>query len=145
MVCTCSKPHQLLPFWVKLFRKPNSIPKPFMTILSTKKREPHFCNSLISSGVTGNRTRDTRIFSPLLYQLSYDTIFCKNFPLFRFGIAKIGKIPHTPNFFTSFLKKLIIGPYNCPGRCSCEEAAGALHISWKAFHRIRGTTADNYR
>ena len=25
-------------------------------------------------GVTGNRTRDTRIFSPLLYQLSYDTI-----------------------------------------------------------------------
>ena len=24
-------------------------------------------------GVTGNRTRDTRIFSPLLYQLSYDT------------------------------------------------------------------------
>ena len=26
-------------------------------------------------GVTGNRTRDTRIFSPLLYQLSYDTIF----------------------------------------------------------------------
>ena len=24
-------------------------------------------------GATGNRTRDTRIFSPLLYQLSYDT------------------------------------------------------------------------
>ena len=29
------------------------------------------------SGVTRNRTGDTRIFSPLLYQLSYDTIcFC---------------------------------------------------------------------
>ena len=28
-------------------------------------------------GATGNRTRDTRIFSPLLYQLSYDTrTFC---------------------------------------------------------------------
>ena len=26
-------------------------------------------------GATGNRTRDTRIFSPLLYQLSYDTSF----------------------------------------------------------------------
>ncbi len=26
------------------------------------------------SGVTRNRTGDTRIFSPLLYQLSYDTI-----------------------------------------------------------------------
>ena len=32
-------------------------------------------------GVTRNRTGDTRIFSPLLYQLSYDTI--------AFGIAKI--------------------------------------------------------
>ena len=30
--------------------------------------------SLFFCGVTGNRTRDTRIFSPLLYQLSYDTI-----------------------------------------------------------------------
>ena len=27
------------------------------------------------SGATGNRTRDTRIFSPLLYQLSYGTVF----------------------------------------------------------------------
>ena len=27
-----------------------------------------------SSGATGIRTRDTRIFSPLLYQLSYGTI-----------------------------------------------------------------------
>ena len=26
-------------------------------------------------GATGNRTRDTRIFSPLLYQLSYGTKF----------------------------------------------------------------------
>ncbi len=46
--------------------------------------------AVILRGVTGNRTRDTRIFSPLLYQLSYDTIY--------FGIAKIGKISHTPNF-----------------------------------------------
>ena len=27
-------------------------------------------------GATGNRTRDTRIFSPLLYQLSYGTVPC---------------------------------------------------------------------
>ena len=39
-----------------------------------KKRELHFCNSLIFSGANGNRTSDTRIFSPLLYQLSYGTI-----------------------------------------------------------------------
>ena len=30
--------------------------------------------TLSMSGVTRNRTGDTRIFSPLLYQLSYDTI-----------------------------------------------------------------------
>ena len=37
-------------------------------------------------GVTGNRTRDTRIFSPLLYQLSYDTIVweCKYMLIFPF-------------------------------------------------------------
>ena len=32
-------------------------------------------------GVTGNRTRDTRIFSPLLYQLSYDTSFVLRTPI----------------------------------------------------------------
>ena len=30
--------------------------------------------AVILRGATGNRTRDTRIFSPLLYQLSYGTI-----------------------------------------------------------------------
>ena len=28
-------------------------------------------------GITWNRTRDTRIFSPLLYRLSYDTVFLR--------------------------------------------------------------------
>ena len=31
--------------------------------------------AVILRGATGNRTRDTRIFSPLLYQLSYGTVF----------------------------------------------------------------------
>ena len=31
--------------------------------------------SLPFRGATKNRTRDTRIFSPLLYQLSYGTLF----------------------------------------------------------------------
>ena len=40
-----------------------------------KRRGAHA--SLLFCGATGNRTRDTRIFSPLLYQLSYDTrTFC---------------------------------------------------------------------
>ena len=47
-----------------------------------KERESHRCNSLIlfffRSGATRNRTGDTRIFSPLLYQLSYGTFpFCE--------------------------------------------------------------------
>ena len=46
----------------------------FMVALGDKKRGLHFCNSLFISGATRNRTGDTRIFSPLLYQLSYGTI-----------------------------------------------------------------------
>ena len=41
-------------------------------------------------GATGNRTRDTRIFSPLLYQLSYGTRFCLELPFLSIGIAKVG-------------------------------------------------------
>ena len=44
-------------------------------------------NSLFSSGANGNRTSDTRIFSPLLYQLSYGTIIfacAKIIGLFQF-------------------------------------------------------------
>ena len=37
-------------------------------------KESYFRNSLSFSGATRNRTGDTRIFSPLLYQLSYGTI-----------------------------------------------------------------------
>ena len=44
-----------------------------------KRRKSLICSvlsflNLGSSGATGIRTRDTRIFSPLLYQLSYGTI-----------------------------------------------------------------------
>ena len=49
----------------------------------------------VFGGVTGNRTRDTRIFSPLLYQLSYDTIV-------SFGIAKIRTFSVYPNFSSVF-------------------------------------------
>ena len=40
-----------------------------------------FCKSLafLASGATRNRTGDTRIFSPLLYQLSYGTNMCAYF------------------------------------------------------------------
>ncbi len=41
---------------------------------SHKRKESYESNSLVFSGTTRNRTGDTRIFSPLLYQLSYGTI-----------------------------------------------------------------------
>ena len=40
------------------------------------------------SGTTRNRTGDTRIFSPLLYQLSYGT-FAITKPYFCFAVAKV--------------------------------------------------------
>lgn len=40
--------------------------------------------AFLKSGATRNRTGDTRIFSPLLYQLSYGTIN-------RFACAKVGQ------------------------------------------------------
>ena len=48
-------------------------------------------------GATGNRTRDTRIFSPLLYQLSYGTVL--------FGIAKVDIFSLPPNFSAKIFQK----------------------------------------
>ena len=44
----------------------------FAQIFYIKQKDSHRCESLFG-GATENRTRDTRIFSPLLYQLSYGT------------------------------------------------------------------------
>ena len=49
------------------------------------------CFAFLCCGSTRNRTGDTRIFSPLLYQLSYGTIV--------FGGAKIGIKFISANFF----------------------------------------------
>ena len=51
------------------------------------------CNLLIFSVLSGagkNRTADTRIFSPLLYHLSYSTII---------GIAKVVLFSYSANIF----------------------------------------------
>ena len=67
------------------------------------KTNPHRSASTGGGGgVTGNRTRDTRIFSPLLYQLSYDTDLlcrCSN------GNAKVGIFSDFANFHNTFFKK----------------------------------------
>ena len=44
-----------------------------------KKAVTFGSNCLIISGATRNRTGDTRIFSPLLYQLSYGTKYMSTF------------------------------------------------------------------
>ena len=56
-------------------------------------------------GATGNRTRDTRIFSPLLYQLSYGTRICVSNVLFSFGIAKVDIFSLPPNFSVNIFTK----------------------------------------
>ena len=58
---------------------------------------------LILSGATRNRTGDTRIFSPLLYQLSYGTSYLRN--LIGFATAKVVQIFYSANFLVKILKK----------------------------------------
>ena len=43
-------------------------------------------------GATRNRTGDTRIFSPLLYQLSYGTVRLIQLSCFSFAVAKVVKL-----------------------------------------------------
>ena len=72
-------------------------------VQGAKKRELHFCNSLIFSGATRNRTGDTRIFSPLLYQLSYGTISASVSGTLTgvalFCVAKVGVFFYSAKFF----------------------------------------------
>ncbi len=55
----------------------------------------YFPKLVYGSGVTRNRTGDTRIFSPLLYQLSYDTRSFLRCP--SKANAKISSFFHTAN------------------------------------------------
>ena len=56
-------------------------------VIRCTKIETRFIASLQGGGTDGNRTSDTRIFSPLLYQLSYGTSVCgcKNTTKIRIG------------------------------------------------------------
>ena len=61
-----------------MFRFLDSALRASLGMTKTPQQKCFYCGFF--RGVTGNRTRDTRIFSPLLYQLSYDTIVleCKD-------------------------------------------------------------------
>ena len=58
-----------------------------------------FCKLLafLASGATRNRTGDTRIFSPLLYQLSYGTI-----AFICLASAKVGLFSYTGKLYSNF-------------------------------------------
>ena len=68
----------------------------FIEYLAIKKKRVATLQ-LSSCGATRNRTGDTRIFSPLLYQLSYGTIFL-------FVSAKVGLIFEYGKLLLTFLK-----------------------------------------
>ena len=53
---------------------------------------------LYSSGATRNRTGDTRIFSPLLYQLSYGTIVSANLYVVK-RVQRYIIFPVSTNFY----------------------------------------------
>ena len=57
------------------------------------KKETHGHASLRFRGTDGNRTSDTRIFSPLLYQLSYGTsvLWLQKYDKFPYWQEKIFK------------------------------------------------------
>ena len=62
------------------------------------------CFAFLCCGATGIRTRDTRIFSPLLYQLSYGTIVMSaNFVL---ASAKIATFFYSANFYGKKISKI---------------------------------------
>ena len=69
--------HQIAYFCGQYIKK-----KPLKKLYFSGFHDFSFCKS----GATRNRTGDTRIFSPLLYQLSYGTIFIS------FAVAKVVKV-----------------------------------------------------
>ena len=80
--------HQIACFCGQYIKK-----KPLKCLYFSGFHDFSFCKS----GATRNRTGDTRIFSPLLYQLSYGT--------FSFANAKVRKTFVSANFLRTFFEK----------------------------------------
>ena len=82
-------------------------------LLRQRKRESRLSqlstNGLMKggSGTTRNRTGDTRIFSPLLYQLSYGTFSS------LFAVAKVYIFFHITKLFPEKIRQFIKNHYLC--------------------------------
>ena len=74
--------------------------------VAIRKNLNRIASTEVFCGATRNRTGDTRIFSPLLYQLSYGTKFCLELPFLSIGIAKVDIFSEPANFSLHFFKKL---------------------------------------
>ena len=86
------------------------------TRYTKEKQKERTIHSLFSSGATRNRTGDTRIFSPLLYQLSYGTFpFAGAQVVLYFGLRKYSDV-----FLTIFFQ-MAVNP--------CSEADSNLVLS----------------
>ena len=79
----------------------------FRLTVGWNKKTPCISGSLdvyFVCGATKNRTRDTRIFSPLLYQLSYGTIFLNGTKIeINFNYTKT-----TVHFFVWLKKRIFV-------------------------------------
>ena len=75
----------------------------------SKRKTLNLCRNRVSvfGGIDWNRTSDTRIFSPLLYHLSYDAIPV----LFRIGSAKLVRILKIPITLYQ-IGKMLSGSFN---------------------------------
>ena len=69
--------------------------------MTINEKSPAFLQGFFC-GVTRNRTGDTRIFSPLLYQLSYDTIVLFTRRCFRLGLQRYALILIFQIYFNFF-------------------------------------------
>ena len=93
--------------FIAKFRHAQSFALPTELWHQYKQKKSHSIKSNSSeSGTTRNRTGDTRIFSPLLYQLSYGTILTSNIKLdVSFAGAKVALYFETCKYFGNFLTK----------------------------------------
>ncbi len=95
------------------------------------------------SGATRNRTGDTRIFSPLLYQLSYGTV------CFSFAGAKVGIIFVSTKFLQIFFEILLRFkkmPYLCARKTETEcSAVGSALRSGRRGRAFESPHSDRER
>ena len=94
------------------------------------------CFAFLCCGATRNRTGDTRIFSPLLYQLSYGT--------FRFASAKIVRFSDSAKLFHIFFSFFVIFPLFGYKNVGFGGRAGRKRKGKRKYLAIHNSYSTNY-